>query len=175
MTAGLRRVQEGASQEINWGSVCPPRTTMHICPQERNYICCISNLKLLQNQGQWQKHLAWTTEKNELDRCFWFIKSGPKVWRESAELQDPRCLKSSVKFLQPVIIWGTMPSADVGCVWLTGAISQKKSKWIKQTNKKQKATTAAELQDGLTSFATDSVHWQFIPREMIQSTLNLFL
>ncbi len=37
-----------------------------------------------------------------------------KVWRKSEEAQNPSCLKSSVKFLKSVMIWGAMTSAGVG-------------------------------------------------------------
>ncbi len=37
-----------------------------------------------------------------------------KVWRKSEEAQNPSCLKSSVKFLKSVVIWGAVMSAGVG-------------------------------------------------------------
>ncbi len=37
-----------------------------------------------------------------------------KVWRKSGEAQNPSCLKSSVKFLKSVMIWGAVTSAGVG-------------------------------------------------------------
>ncbi len=37
-----------------------------------------------------------------------------KVWRKSGEAQNPCCLKSSVKFLKSVMIWGAVTSAGVG-------------------------------------------------------------
>ncbi len=37
-----------------------------------------------------------------------------RVWRKSGEAQNPRCLKSSVKFPQSVMIWAAMSSAGVG-------------------------------------------------------------
>ncbi len=43
---------------------------------------------------------------------FWKSRSG--VWRKSGEAQNPRCLKSSVKFPQSVMIWAAMSSAGVG-------------------------------------------------------------
>ncbi len=36
-----------------------------------------------------------------------------KVWRKSGEAQNPSCLKSSVKFLKSVMIWGAVTSAGV--------------------------------------------------------------
>ncbi len=37
-----------------------------------------------------------------------------RVWRKGGEAHSPSCLKSSVKFPQSVMIWGTMSSAGVG-------------------------------------------------------------
>uniref|UniRef100_A0AAY5KEU0 Transposase IS30-like HTH domain-containing protein n=1 Tax=Esox lucius TaxID=8010 RepID=A0AAY5KEU0_ESOLU len=37
-----------------------------------------------------------------------------RVWRKRGEAQNPRCLKSSVKFPQSVMVWGAMSSAGVG-------------------------------------------------------------
>lgn len=46
--------------------------------------------------------------------CMSFGNQGPRVWRKSGEAHNPRCLKSSVKFPQSVLIWGAMSSAGVG-------------------------------------------------------------
>ncbi len=46
--------------------------------------------------------------------CFSFVNQGPRVWRKSGEAQNPRCLKSSVKFPQSVMIWAAVTSAGVG-------------------------------------------------------------
>ncbi len=43
-----------------------------------------------------------------------FGNQGPGVWRKSGEARNPRCLKSSVKFPQSVMIWSAMSSAGVG-------------------------------------------------------------
>ncbi len=37
-----------------------------------------------------------------------------KVWRKTGEAQNPSCLKSSVKFLKSVMMWGAVTSAGVG-------------------------------------------------------------
>ncbi len=39
---------------------------------------------------------------------------GPRVWRKRGEAQNPRCLRSSVKFPQSVMVWGAMSSGGVG-------------------------------------------------------------
>ncbi|XP_067219595.1 uncharacterized protein [Chanodichthys erythropterus] len=39
---------------------------------------------------------------------------GPRVWRKRGEAHNPRCLRSSVKFPQSVMVWGAMSSAGVG-------------------------------------------------------------
>ncbi|KAI2656042.1 Transposable element Tc1 transposase [Labeo rohita] len=52
------------------------------------------------------KHLTWAKEKKN-----WTVA---QVWRKSEEAQNPSCLKSSVKFLKSVMIWGAVTSAGVG-------------------------------------------------------------
>ncbi len=84
--------------------------------------------KPLLTQKQRQKHLTWAVEKknwtvaqwskvlfsDESKFCISFGNQGPRVWRKSAEAQNPCCLKSSVKFPQSVMIWAAMSSAGVG-------------------------------------------------------------
>ncbi len=42
-----------------------------------------------------------------------FGNQGPRVLRKRGEAQNPRCLRSSVKFPQSVMVWGAMSSAGV--------------------------------------------------------------
>ncbi len=46
--------------------------------------------------------------------CISFGNQGPRVWRKRGEAQNPRCLRSSVKFPQSVMVRGAMSSAGVG-------------------------------------------------------------
>ncbi len=46
--------------------------------------------------------------------CISFGNQGPRVWRKRGEAQNPRCLRSSLKFPQSVMVWGAMSSAGVG-------------------------------------------------------------
>ncbi len=55
--------------------------------------------------------------KSSLDEskfCISFGNQGPRVWRKGGEAHSPSCMKSSVKFLQSVMIRGVMSSAGVG-------------------------------------------------------------
>ncbi len=84
--------------------------------------------KPLLKQKHRQKHLTWAKEKNNWIVAQWskvlfsdeskfsisFENQGPRVWRKSGKAQNPRCLKSSVKFPQSVVIWAAMSSAGVG-------------------------------------------------------------
>ncbi len=84
--------------------------------------------KPLLKQKQCHKHLTWAKEKqnwtfaqwskvffSDESKCFiYFGNQGPRVWRKSGEAQNPFCLKSSVRFPQPVMIWAAMSSAGVG-------------------------------------------------------------
>ncbi len=76
-----------------------------------------------------QRHLTWAKEKkknwtvalwskvffsDESKLCISFGNQDPSVWRKGGEDHSPSCLKSSVKFPQSVMIWGTMSSAGAG-------------------------------------------------------------
>ncbi len=76
-----------------------------------------------------QRHLTWAKEKknwtfaqwskvlfsDESKFCISFGNQGPRVWRKGGEANCTSCLKSSVTFLQSVMIWGAMSSAGVHC------------------------------------------------------------
>ncbi len=67
--------------------------------------------------GLWRKRtglLLSGPNPDESKFCISFGNQGPRVWRKSGEAQNPCCLKSSVKFLQSVMIWAAMSSAGVG-------------------------------------------------------------
>ncbi len=75
-----------------------------------------------------QRRLTWAKEKknwtvaqwskvlfsDESKFCISFGNQGSRVWRKGGEAHSSSCLKSSVKFPQSVVIWGTMSSAGVG-------------------------------------------------------------
>ncbi len=101
---------------------------MHRRMQDMGFSCCIPCVKPLLNNRQRQKRLAWAKGQKGLD-CCWVVQSyvlwwskfcisfgnqGPRVWRKRGEAQNPRCLRSSVKFPQSVMVWGAMSSAGVG-------------------------------------------------------------
>lgn len=77
----------------------------------------------------WVRRIIWRARKEKycsvaewpkvffLDQsklCISFEHQGPRGWRKSEVAQYPRCLKSSVKLLQCVMIWGAVSPAGVG-------------------------------------------------------------
>ncbi len=92
------------------------------------FSCRIPCVKPLLNNRQRQKRLAWAKDKKDWTAAEWskvmfsdeskfsisFRNQGPIVWRKRGEAQNPRCLRSSVKFPQSVMVWGAMSSAGVG-------------------------------------------------------------
>ncbi|KAI2647333.1 Transposable element Tcb1 transposase [Labeo rohita] len=82
-------------------------------------------VKPLLNQKQRQKRLTWATEKqhwtvaqwskvlfsDESKFCMSFGNQGARVWRKTGEREMPKCLKSSVKYPQSVMVWGAMSAA----------------------------------------------------------------
>ncbi len=85
-------------KEWTAAGVSASRTTTHRRMQDMGFSCRIPCVKPLLNNRQRQKRLAWA----------------PRVWRKRGEAQNPRCLRSSVKFPQSVMVWGAMSSAGVG-------------------------------------------------------------
>ncbi|CAJ0932963.1 unnamed protein product [Ranitomeya imitator] len=43
-----------------------------------------------------------------------FGNQGARIWRKTGEKEMPKCLKSSVKYRQSVMVWGAMSAAGVG-------------------------------------------------------------
>ncbi len=113
-------------KEWTAAGVSASRTTTHRRMQDMGFSCpCV---KPLLNNKQRQKRLAWAKDKkdwtaaewskvmfaDESQFCISFGNQGPRVWRKRGEAQNPRCLRSSVKFPQSVMVWGAMSSAGVG-------------------------------------------------------------
>ena len=115
-------------KEWTAAGVSASRTTTHRRMQDMGFSCHIPCVKPLLNKRQLQKRLAWAKDKKDWTAAEWskvmfsdeskfcisFGNQGPRVWRKRGEAQNPRCLKSSVKFPQSVMVWGAMSSAGVG-------------------------------------------------------------
>ncbi len=98
------------------------RATTHRHVKEFGYSCHQRRLTWAKKKknwtvAQWSKILF----SDESRFCISFGNQGPTVWRKGGEAHSPSCLKSSVKFSQSVMIWGTMSSAGVAplCFWKT--------------------------------------------------------
>ncbi len=103
-------------KEWTAAGVSASRTTTHRRMQDMGFRV---HVKPLLNNRQRQKRLAWAKDKKGLD-CCWVSKlcslmkvnfAFPLEIRvpESGgrgEAQNPRCLRSSVKFPQSVMVWG---------------------------------------------------------------------
>ncbi len=129
MTASLK-IQSSKADSNTWESFTRSGLKLELVHQEspRSDVFRKRSTKPLLNQRQRQKHLTWAVEKknwtvaqwskvlfsDESKFCISFGNQGPRVWRKSGEAQNPCCLKSSVKFLQSVMIWAAMSSAGVG-------------------------------------------------------------
>ncbi len=115
-------------KEWTAAGVSASRTTTHRCMQDMGFSCRILCVKPLLNNRQRQKRLAWAKDKKDWTAAEWskvmfsdestfcisFGNQGPRVWRKRGEAQNPRCLRSSVKFPQSVMVWAAMSSAGVG-------------------------------------------------------------
>ncbi len=115
-------------KEWTAAGVSASRTTTHRRMQDMGFSCRIPCIKPLLNNRQRQKRLAWAKDKKDWTAAEWskvmfsdeskfcisFGNQGPRVWRKRGEAQNPRCLRSSVKFPQSVMVWGAMSSAGVG-------------------------------------------------------------
>ncbi len=129
MTASLRILSSKADSNT-WESFTRSDLKLESVHQEspRSDIFRKRATKPLLKQKHRQKHLTWSTEKNNWTVAQWskvlfsdkstfsisFVNQGPRVWRKRGETQNPCCLKSSVKFPQSVMICAAMSSAGVG-------------------------------------------------------------
>ncbi len=120
MTASLR-IQSSKADSNTWESFTRSGLKLESVHQESpcSDVFRKRATKPLLNQRQRQKHLTWAVEKknwtvaqwskvlfsDESKFCISFGNQGPTVWRKSGEVQNPCCLKSSVKFPQSVMIW----------------------------------------------------------------------
>ncbi len=118
----------GIHKEWTAAGVSASRTTTHRRMQDMGFSCRIPCVKPLLNNRQRQKRLAWAKDKKDWTAAEWskvmfsdeskfsisFGNQGPRVWRKRGEAQNPRCLRSSVKFPQSVMVWAAMSSAGVG-------------------------------------------------------------
>ncbi len=91
------------------------RATTHRRVEEFGYSCRQRRLTWAKEKknwtvAQWSKVLF----SDESKFCILFWNQGRRVWRKGGEAHSTSCLKSSVKFPQSVMIWGTMSSAGVG-------------------------------------------------------------
>ncbi len=103
------------SQVMDWGWGQGIKSTTHRRVKEFDYRCRQKRLtwakeKKIWTVAQWSKVLF--SDENKF--CISFGNQGPRVWRKGGEAHSPSCLKSSVKFLQSVMIWGATSSAGVG-------------------------------------------------------------
>lgn len=115
-------------KEWTEAGVSASRATTHRRILDMGFKCRIPLVKPLLNNKQRQRRLTWAKEKqtwsaaqwskvlfsDESKFCISFGNQGPRVWRKNGEAHTARCLKSSVKFPQSVLIWGAMSSAGVG-------------------------------------------------------------
>ncbi len=91
------------------------RATTHRRVKEFGYSCRQRRLTWAKEKknwtvAQWSKVLF----SDESKFCISFGNQGPGVWRKGGEAHTSSCLKSSVNFPEPVMIWGAMSSAGVG-------------------------------------------------------------
>ncbi len=125
-----RKMKSSKADSNTWESFTRSELKLESVHQEspRSEIFRKRATKPLLKQKHCQKHLTWAKEKknwnvvqwykvlfsDESTFCISFGNQGPRVWWKSGETQNPRCLKSSVKFPQSVMIWAAMSSAGVG-------------------------------------------------------------
>ncbi len=102
-------------KEWTAAGVSASRTTTRRRMQDMVFSCRIPCVKPLLNNRQRQKRLDWTAAEwskvmfsDERNFCISFGNQGPRVWRKRGETQNPRCLRSSVKFPQSMMVWGAM-------------------------------------------------------------------
>ncbi len=123
MTASLRILSSKADSNT-WESFTRSELKLESVHQEspRSDIFRKRATKPLLKQKHRQHHLTWAKEIKNWTVAQWskvLFSNGSKFCisfgrRKRGAAQNPRCLKSSVKFPQSVMIWAAMSSAGVG-------------------------------------------------------------
>ncbi len=91
------------------------RATTHRRVKEFDYSCRQRRLTWAKEKKNWTvAQCSKVLFSDESKFCISFGNQGPRVWRKGGEACSPSCLKTSVKFPQSVMIWGTMSSVGVG-------------------------------------------------------------
>ncbi|KAL0173593.1 hypothetical protein M9458_029561, partial [Cirrhinus mrigala] len=110
MTASLRKLSSKADSNT-WESFTRSRMKLESLHQESPHSDVFRKraTKPLLKQKRRQKHLTWAKEKMN-----WIIVQFSKTLFSDKKAQTPTCLKSSVKFLKSVMIWGAVTSVGVG-------------------------------------------------------------
>ncbi|XP_061544311.1 transcription initiation factor TFIID subunit 4 isoform X4 [Phycodurus eques] len=113
--------------EWNEAGVTTSKTNIFRRSREMGYSCLVARVKAFLSLSQRRKRLNrakekdWTvgqwsevlfSDESKVRLLFW--NQGPRVWRKMDEEQNPRCLRSSVKYPQSVMVWCAMSSAGVG-------------------------------------------------------------
>uniref|UniRef100_A0A9J7ZI22 Tc1-like transposase DDE domain-containing protein n=1 Tax=Cyprinus carpio carpio TaxID=630221 RepID=A0A9J7ZI22_CYPCA len=99
-------------QTQSTASAGPPRSGIGPSPQSSSGSGHLFSLCSKQHWtvAQWSKVLF----SDESKFCMSFGNQGARVWRKTGEKEMPKCLKSSVKYPQSVMVWGAMSAAGVG-------------------------------------------------------------
>ncbi len=158
--------------------------------QDMGFSCRIPCVKPLLNNRQRQKHLAWAKDKKDWTAAEWskvmfsdeskfsisFGNQGPRVWRKRGEAQNPRCLRSSVKFPQSVMVWGAMSSAGVGPLcFLRSKVNTAVYQGVLDTSFFLLLTNFMEMQ---ISFSNRTWHLHTVPKlpvPILRTMVSLFL
>ena len=113
--------QSSVSKQINRAAKGRKRCGRKQCTSNRDNRTLESIVKQSPFKNVGEIHKEWTAAEwskvmfsDESQFCISFGNQGPRVWMKRGEAQNPRCLKSSVKFPQSVMVWGAMSSAGVG-------------------------------------------------------------
>ncbi|KAI2661099.1 Transposable element Tc1 transposase [Labeo rohita] len=143
---------------------------------------CPSTLIERRREGKDVKRLAWAKGKkdwtaaerskvmfsDESKFCISFGNQGPRVWRKRGEAQNPRCLRSSVKFPQSVMVWGVMSSAGVGPLCFLRSKVNTENLWgiVKRKMRYARPNNAEELK------ATIRATWALITPEQCHRRID---
>ncbi len=102
------------SQGMDWGWGQGIKSTTYRRVKEFGYSCHQRRLtwaKEKKTVAQWSKVLF----SDESKFCISFGNQVPRVWRKGGEAHSPSCLKSSVKFLQSVVVYIVVYMLSLHC------------------------------------------------------------
>uniref|UniRef100_A0A8C2J917 E3 ubiquitin-protein ligase n=1 Tax=Cyprinus carpio TaxID=7962 RepID=A0A8C2J917_CYPCA len=112
------------------------------------------------------------------------LSMGARVWRKTGEKEMPKCLKSSVKYPQSVMVWGAMSAAGVGPLcFIKGRVNAEDQDGLQGVGQRKRVKLSSSTKDPSIMdtlkhkcFLEELLFWTIkyeFPQKMVTFLLNM--